>query len=101
MRVFQSDARVGSMKRPRFTQDQIIAILKEREAGAHTADLCKRYGMSEATFYNWKGKYRTVESSDLLRLKGLEEENAKLKKLLADAMLDNEKLKDILGTRKP
>src|SRR3954468_22975660 len=85
------------MKRKRHTEEQIITILKEHEAGVKTADLCRKHGISEASFYNWKSKYGGLEVSDAKRLKGLESENAKLKKLLADAMLDNMALKDLLA----
>jgi putative transposase len=81
------------MKRKRHTEEQIIAILKEHEAGMKTADLCRKHGISEASFYNWKAKYGGLEVSEAKRLRGLESENAKLKKLLADAMLDNAALK--------
>ena len=77
-----------TMKRKRHTEEQIIAILKEHEAGMKTADLCRKHGISEASFYNWKAKYGGLEVSEAKRLKGLESENARLKKLLADAMLD-------------
>ena len=83
------------MKRRRFSEEQIIAILREQEAGAKTADVCRRYGISDATFYKWKAKYGGLEVSEAKRLKALEDENAKLKKLLAEAMLDNAMLKDI------
>src|SRR5580692_7902281 len=84
------------MKRKRNTEEQIIAILKEHEAGIKTADLCRKHGISEASFYNWKAKYGGLEVSEAKRLKGLESENARLKKLLADAMLDKAALKDLL-----
>jgi putative transposase len=84
------------MKRKRHTEEQIIAILKEHEAGAKTADVCRKHGVSEATFYNWKAKYGGLEVSEAKRLKAMESENARLKKLLADAMLDNAALKDLL-----
>ena len=83
------------MKRSRFTEEQIIGILKEQEGGQKTADVCRRNGMiSEATFYNWKAKYGGLEVSEAKRLKALEDENARLKKLLAEAMLDNAIMKD-------
>jgi len=83
------------MKRKRFTEEQIIAILKEHEAGFKTADLCRKHGISEQTFYNWKNKYGGLDVSDARRLKALEDENRKLKKLLAETMLDNAMLKDL------
>ena len=75
------------MKRSRFTEDQIIGILREQEAGATTADVCRKYGISSATFYKWKAKYGGLDVSDVRRLKVLEDENAKLKKLVADLRL--------------
>lgn len=87
------------MKRSRFSEEQIIAILREQEAGQKTADLCRRHGISDATFYKWKAKYGGLEVSDAKRLKGLEDENARLKKLLAEAMLDNAMLKDIASKK--
>ena len=83
------------MKRKRHTEEQIIGILREHEAGAKTADMCRKHGISSATFYKWKAKYGGLEVSDAKRLKALKDENAKLKKLLAEAMLDNAMLKDI------
>ena len=81
------------MKRIRFSEEQIIAILKEQETGMATADVCRRHGISSTTFYKWKSKYGGLEVSEVRRL--LEDENAKLKKLLAEAMLDNVLLKDL------
>ena len=83
------------MKRSRFSDGQIIGILKEQESGAVTADVCRRHGISEATFYKWKAKFGGLEVSEAKRLRTLEEENGKLKKLLAEAMLDIAVLKDI------
>ena len=83
------------MKRSRFSEEQIIAVLKEQEAGMATADVCRRHGISSATFYKWKAKYGGLEVSDARQLRSLEEENARQKRLLADAMLDNAMLKEI------
>jgi putative transposase len=83
------------MKGSRFSEEQIIVILREQEAGATTADVCRKHGISEATFYKWKAKFGGLEVSDAKRLKALEDENGKLKKLLAEAMLDIAVLKDI------
>jgi putative transposase len=83
------------MKRSRFKEEQIIAILREQEAGSPTADVCRKHGVSSATFYKWKAKFGGLEVSDARRLKALEDENAKLKKLLAETVLDNAILKDI------
>jgi len=82
------------MKRSRFTEEQIIGILKEQEAGERTADVCRRHGISEATFYKYKAKFGGMDVSDARRLKSLEDENRRLKKLLAEQMLDNAILKD-------
>lgn len=87
------------MKRTRFTEEQIIGLLKEAEAGAKTAELARRHGVSEATIYNWKAKYGGLELSEAKRLRSLEDENAKLKRLLADTMLDNAALKDLLAKK--
>jgi putative transposase len=87
------------MKRSRFTEEQIIAILREQEAGVSTAEVCRKHAISSATFYAWKSKFGGMEVSEAKRLKALEDENAKLKKLLAEAMLDNAVLKDIAGKK--
>ena len=85
------------MKRLRYTEEQIIGILTEHEAGAKCADLCRKHGMSEGTFYAWKSKYGGMTVSDAKRLKALEDENAKLKKLLAERMLHAAAIKDLLA----
>ncbi len=87
------------MKRSRFTEDQIIGVLKEHEAGAKTADLARKHGVSEATLYNWKSKYGGMVVSEAKRLKQLEDENAKLKKLLAEQMLDAAALRELLSKK--
>jgi putative transposase len=87
------------MKRSRFTEEQVIAILREQETGAKTADVCRRHGISGATFYKWKAKYGGLEVSEARRLRTLEEENARLKKLLAEAMLDNAMLRDVAAKK--
>jgi putative transposase len=87
------------MKRSRFNGEQIIAILREQEAGARTEEVCRKHGISSATFYKWKAKYGGLEVSDARRLKALDDENRRLKKLLAEAMLDNAMLKDIAAKK--
>jgi putative transposase len=87
------------MKRTRFSEEQIIGILKEQELGVPTAEVCRRHGVSPASFYKWKAKYGGLEVSEAKRLRALEAENAKLKKLLAEAMLDNAMLKEIGGKK--
>lgn len=87
------------MKRKRFTEEQIVAILKEHEAGVATAELCRKYGMSSASFDGWKAKYGGMDISDARKLKALDDENRRLKRLLADAMLDNSALKDLLAKK--
>ena len=87
------------MKRKRFTEEQIIGVLREHEAGAKTGDLSRKHGISEATLYNWRAKYGGMDVSDAKRLKALEDENAKLKKLLADQMLEAAALKELLSKK--
>ena len=87
------------MKRSKFTEEQVIGILREQEAGAKTADLCRRHGISSATLYAWKAKFGGMDVSDAKRLKALEEENARLKRLLAESLLDQAALKDLLSRK--
>ena len=84
------------MKRSRFTEEQIIGVLREQGAGLSTAEVCRKHGISTATFYGWKAKFGGMEVSEAKRLRQLEDENAKLKRLLADAILDNAALKDLV-----
>ena len=85
------------MRKGRFSEEQIIGILKEHQAGLPAKELCRKHGISDATFYNWRSRYGGMEVSEARRLKALEEENRKLKKLLAESMLDNATLKELLG----
>jgi len=85
------------MKRSRFSEEQIIGILKEHQAGQPTAEICRKHGISDATFYNWRSKFGGMEASEAKRLKALEDENRRLKKLLAESMLDVATLKELLG----
>ena len=85
------------MKAKQYTEEQIIAVLREGAAGAKVADLCRKYGMSDATYYNWKAKYAGMTVSDLKRLKTLENENRRLKQIVAEQALDNQTLKELLS----
>ena len=85
------------MVRKQYTEEQIISVLKEAEAGAKITELCRKYGMSEATYYNWKTKYAGLTVSELKRLKALEEENRRLKQIVAEQALDNRALKELLS----
>src|SRR6476659_7668135 len=94
---FCSPVRRRTMRKGRFTEEQIIKVLKEHAAGMSASDLCRKHGISDATFYKWRSRYGGMEISDARKLKGLEEENRKLKKLLAETMLDASTLKEMLG----
>jgi putative transposase len=83
----------------RYTEEQIVAVLKEAEAGIKTGELCRKHGISDATFYKWKAKYAGLEVSDLRKMKALEEENSRLKQIVADLSLDNRALKDVLSKK--
>ena len=87
------------MRRSRFSEEQIIGILKEQESGVPVADLCRKHGVSDASIYKWKARFGGMDISEAKRLRALEDENAKLKRMLADAMLDNVALKDLLGKK--
>jgi putative transposase len=87
------------MKKTRFTETQIVAILKKQEAGIKTSDLCREYGISDATFYNWKAKYGGLEVKEVKRLIELEQENAKLKKMYAEISMENYALKDLISKK--
>ena len=87
------------MRRSRFSEEQVIAILREQESGVSTTDVCRRHGISSATFYKWKARFGGMEVSEARRLKALEDENARLKRLLADAMLDNAMLRDVAAKK--
>ncbi|MET3354353.1 UNVERIFIED_ORG: putative transposase [Xanthobacter viscosus] len=87
------------MRRSRFTEEQIIGILKEHAAGVPVSDLCRKHGVSDASIYKWKARFGGMDVSEAKRLRALEDENAKLKRMLADAMLDNVALKDLLGKK--
>jgi putative transposase len=87
------------MNRRKYTEEQIIGILREADAGAKTTDLCRKYGMSDATFYNWKAKYGGMTVSEAKRLRQLEDENRRLKQIVADQALDNRAMKELLSKK--
>lgn len=87
------------MKKSKYTETQIIAMLKEHESGKRVADICRENGISQATFFNWKGKYGGLEVNELKRLRELEEENARLKKMYADVSMDHQILKEVLSKK--
>jgi putative transposase len=97
MRLVCSPAKETDMKRSRFTEEQIIGVLKEHQAGLSATELCRKHGISDATFYNWRSKFGGMEVSEAKRLKQLEDENAKLKKLLAESVMDVSTLREMLG----
>ena len=98
-RDFQTGEGIGIVSRYLLPEEQIIAILKEQEAGIVVAELCRKHGISSPTFYKWKAKYGGLDVSEARRLRALEDENGRLKRMLADAMLDNAALKDLLGKK--
>ena len=87
------------MRKRRFNEEQIVRILKEAESGVSTKELCRKHGVSDATFYNWRKKYGGMEGSDAKRLRALEDENKRLKKVLAETILENAAIKDVLGKK--
>ena len=93
--VFYLNSKIVNMKKTRFTETQIVSILKQQEAGRSVKDICREHSISDATFYNWKSKYGGMEASDVKRMKDLEEENARLKKMYANLAMDNEILRDL------